>query len=1586
MSFSSARNTVFLSGSRDVAHLLAQAHEVIDRVGIQKGSSEKRAVPYYWEFNEAQDRQAVRLLDLPRSTDPTVRAVVFIFGQRLGAPIPSEQDLPAGFSLPNFIDLQERGSGSARLTYTAFEFLDWLAENERRKSNGEFPVPGFVFFQSVGGEIADQTEGVQRRWLSQFFRHYFGQDAKPLPGLQLLEPIQADAELGPLLFQALAREFDVEMQIPWRQALRGLQRYEIEDRHAYFGRETEVASVAQRLLGANADQIEGILLVDGPSGVGKSSFVRAGFAGSALDNKFVDNGFIAFQCVTPYEVHSDHRKPQDAFSVLASTILPAFSNQCGRDAASNAEVSPDWTFESLSNAIKQALVEQRNARSEFRLSDAQSTFVLILDQAEQVLDAIERNDQAASFWFAVLGVLQDLTQRGVLRLLISLASDRVAEWRGLHVWKKPIPQFSLEPMTTEVADSVFRRIATLCIVSKPVGQLDEFLAQAKALIDREENDAAAILPLLSTALYGLFETVETQQNPFPDGLPPTYLTDSIEEKFERALAPVHDLDKVSTARILLSRLVAIDPETGQRQLLVTRRNDQDTGPEVALWDSLFQMRLLSDVGQGRARLVHEAVLDHWSIASEWLDDERQLIETFIKIRNYVGQGALEPAALQVDRLFLQHVLQLLTDKMPLIDAEDNSEAFVTYLRGIVAAHYHPQLDADLSDEDLSLASCCISAGIENVVLTFAKSENTGVQHLETGRFTAVYAAAIHNKYALCSELLALGCDANRPSGTGWYPIQAAASHANLDIVKLLMAHGADPSLAGPVGQTFVGIYLQNSKIADLRVFLDYLDGSEGVDLTTDASLIYAAMNGSLEVVQELVERGWNLDAKDADGQGVLHMAALYSRLEVLDFLLDIGVSPFETDNAGWTAFHVAARGDLTCFERLIQGIEPQILAGITAPWTLVEQAVEMTNPPVISHLAEIGAINLESPAAVNWVEYAINRRHSETISTLFGVFAENSDVSSLQQSPLHEAVARSRYEIVDLFLSRGADPLLGDQSGNTALHLAAISGDVRIVQRLLSGINDVDHRSLNGQTALFLAVEKMNNVVVQELLTAGADLSLADNDQATPLHIAAAKGAVIAAGVILTRITDPDARDLKGRTPLFYAAENGQHRVVRLLLDYKASRDAADNDLVTPLAQACRNGHVEVAELLMGHQSGSDSIDLDHADKFGWGAMHLSVWSGHTSVLQTLLAHGADPTKHTRLPHLTPVQIACEIGTPEVLRLLLLKDPSIDDSGLDRPSPLEIAITYQNFECAYLLLRQGARSDGPRLSDVAREVWTKRRQRTAEIPDFEALVFNKLVKSGVLPADFESKAQNPQYLALFGRLVDAAADPWAMPAMMPGDWRSIDAKSAAAKVLSAVAAAKVDEKLVDRIDGMRELELSCLWPITTVLECRLKTVGSRAESLLFLSSQTGFLRLNGHQRLHSVSGIRVAAINEEYLRLVLSTMALPKTNWVIAPLDRAQLRLHTNALDAADLETCRQNATDIRFTVGTTASAETKVANFMSRTLDGVYDVEFHLAPDGAVSMKSDKTIRKLDRDYIEGFEDGLRVLRAAHETGINPR
>ena len=1031
------------------------------------------------------------------------------------------------------------------------------------------------------------------------------------------------------------------------------------------------------------------------------------------------------------------------------------------------------------------------------------------------------------------------------------------------------------------------------------------------------------------------------------------------------------------------------------------------------------MRLLSDVGQGRARLVHEAVLDHWSIASEWLDDERQLIETFIKIRNYVGQGALEPAALQVDRLFLQHVLQLLTDKMPLIDAEDNSEAFVTYLRGIVAAHYHPQLDADLSDEDLSLASCCISAGIENVVLTFAKSENTGVQHLETGRFTAVYAAAIHNKYALCSELLALGCDANRPSGTGWYPIQAAASHANLDIVKLLMAHGADPSLAGPVGQTFVGIYLQNSKIADLRVFLDYLDGSEGVDLTTDASLIYAAMNGSLDVVQELVERGWNLDAKDADGQGVLHMAALYSRLEVLDFLLDIGVSPFETDNAGWTAFHVAARGDLTCFERLIQGIEPQILAGITAPWTLVEQAVEMTNPPVISHLAEIGAINLESPAAVNWVEYAINRRHSETISTLFGVFAENSDVSSLQhqvlmeaishddqllaaalshqtsvftlkdedqKSPLHEAVARSRYEIVDLFLSRGADPLLGDQSGNTALHLAAISGDVRIVQRLLSGINDVDHRSLNGQTALFLAVEKMNNVVVQELLTAGADLSLADNDQATPLHIAAAKGAVIAAGVILTRITDPDARDLKGRTPLFYAAENGQHRVVRLLLDYKASRDAADNDLVTPLAQACRNGHVEVAELLMGHQSGSDSIDLDHADKFGWGAMHLSVWSGHTSVLQTLLAHGADPTKHTRLPHLTPVQIACEIGTPEVLRLLLLKDPSIDDSGLDRPSPLEIAITYQNFECAYLLLRQGARSDGPRLSDVAREVWTKRRQRTAEIPDFEALVFNKLVKSGVLPADFESKAQNPQYLALFGRLVDAAADPWAMPAMMPGDWRSIDAKSAAAKVLSAVAAAKVDEKLVDRIDGMRELELSCLWPITTVLECRLKTDGSRAESLLFLSSQTGFLRLNGHQRLHSVSGIRVAAINEEYLRLVLSTMALPKTNWVIAPLDRAQLRLHTNALDAADLETCRQNATDIRFTVGTTASAETKVANFMSRTLDGVYDVEFHLAPDGAVSMKSDKTIRKLDRDYIEGFEDGLRVLRAAHETGINPR
>ena len=57
----------------------------------------------------------------------------------------------------------------------------------------------------------------------------------------------------------------------------------------------------------------------------------------------------------------------------------------------------------------------------------------------------------------------------------------------------------------------------------------------------------------------------------------------------------------------------------------------------------------------------------------------------------------------------------------------------------------------------------------------------------------------------------------------------------------------------------------------------------------------------------------------------------------------------------------------------------------------------------------------------------------------------------------------------------------------TALHWAAISGDVAKVKKLLEGGADVEARAANGWTALYTAAWERHRAVVTVLLAAGAE-------------------------------------------------------------------------------------------------------------------------------------------------------------------------------------------------------------------------------------------------------------------------------------------------------------------------------------------------------------------------------------------------------------------------------------------------------------------------------------------------------------------
>ncbi|OQE16272.1 hypothetical protein PENFLA_c028G01282 [Penicillium flavigenum] len=287
--------------------------------------------------------------------------------------------------------------------------------------------------------------------------------------------------------------------------------------------------------------------------------------------------------------------------------------------------------------------------------------------------------------------------------------------------------------------------------------------------------------------------------------------------------------------------------------------------------------------------------------------------------------------------------------------------------------------------------------------------------------------------------------------------------------------------------------------------------------------------------------------------------------------------------------------------------------------------------------------------------------------------------------------ARRYARILDSHLyQRARSHICADE--NSVLGWAVKRNQAPVIRKLLRKTRDAPISLEAKSKALCLAAEAGTYHLIKLLVDAGADLSLAidmgRSSTCSALQLAAGNGHEIAARVLLGMGADIAATNSIQETALHYAARGGQESVTRLLLERGADVAALTTSRETALHYAVPSGNEAVVKLLL-----ENGVDLEATSYTGQTALFYAIGfenSGSESILNLLLAKGANVTVSDPYRHLTPLHFAVEDGNEWAVRSLLANGANVMDRDFLGHTTLHIAAESGNDAVVRMLLEKGA--------------------------------------------------------------------------------------------------------------------------------------------------------------------------------------------------------------------------------------------------------------------------------------------------------
>ncbi|SAL40958.1 nSTAND1 domain-containing NTPase [Caballeronia telluris] len=1011
-----AKSVVFVSSSSDLAEVRVSLWTDLKTWLSQCGIDDMMA-PYLWDRETEKgrllrDRMPVQQ-QLPDPGEEGVPFTICLFGERCGVPLQDklpvewEQRIAPWRGTPGLAHPWPREStrqqtllddGCFPLTGTVFELLSALSVGGEEHDN---LVLGYVAPRDVDDPTLPDDMPLNNECLWESLRANKGSEKERNALRKEIYNPQVHALLNLLKYlkhsiglprrypdaRTMNRDVLRRVQEKLREHYRlpsafnpfkaTLEHWTLDERRQLPGRNHLISQIEDAVDRARSEGQRLFILIKGRSGCGKSSLLQRGVLARFRDRA---EGVLS---VRPTDF-DDVSERNDRLDMLWLMICDEV------DGCRDASIEIGTRRHREVRMAKKLLdvLAKRNAR-----------FVLGLDQFEEILDDLRTSldDQKYSRgWWLVMSFLRAIACSPHVQLIATLESSRQDTFASLGIEEKlGLHRRNFE---ADVGPDDVARIAETAFENAGLRLAVPALEEIKRCWERFEAEhsrdgrSASSLPLVCLWFSRLFDRFEYRASARPAGIGAAManafegeqstltlddigtgaidfskvVSDVANDAWTSATGERLEPDALNEENLVdlgrfLHPLIALDSDGHIRLRAVPILADADQ-TSIKLLESFKRFRLLvpateavssSEGAPARLRLVHQAVIDHWPPARQWFKRRRSYLEVQDKVRIDAMRWARGGRRrIRANPSLIQEAAQVLLEHR---------------------ANWTFSLDEEIERGDAEMRTYALTV--------FQQAKDPAV----------VIGSSIYgSKYALLAAMYQLVDLLDRFSqrDPAWREIRAggdvsimsSAAWTDGGAVPFLLSRGVPVRTAADVWSPIVSA------------------------IQVDARKNYRAMIDQTEDI--------NAPA-GPPGRTMLHLAAEYGNLFVLEDLLDRGADPRQLDEAKRSALHWAAStGQVAAFKRLMPVSD---IAGVTG-------------------------------YGENVVHLAAQRGHANIVRALLDYDDITSDELSrtLNQSsgaghtPLMEAAAAKWPNVVEVLLKAcdAGDPAHRAPDMSTALHLA----------------------------------------------------------------------------------------------------------------------------------------------------------------------------------------------------------------------------------------------------------------------------------------------------------------------------------------------------------------------------------------------------------------------------------------------------------------------------------------------------------------------------------------------------------------------